>query len=306
VSHILFADDDESIRVLVERVLLGDGHQVTLMKDGGGALEAVRRREPDLVVLDLSMPVLTGLEVCAAIKGNPFTSHIPVLMLTAQSEVDDKVAGFDAGADDYLAKPFATRELSARVGALLRLVRREGDRNPTTGLPGGRAIQEEIEARVARQETFALCYIDLDNFKPFADTFGFVVADTVIRDSGSVVRAAVETNGESHDFVGHIGGDDFIVVTTGERAEAIARECARRFPDVARRAVGDAAFAAGTFTGVDRDGRVRDFPITQLSTVILEVAPEHWVSTAHLGAFAAEIKRTAKMSGTGNVVVRPI
>jgi PleD family two-component response regulator len=303
VSYILFADDEESIRVLVERLLEADGHQVQVESDGERALAAVQQREPDLLILDLSMPRMSGLEVCQQIKSNPFTAHIPILMLTAQSRVDDKVAGFDAGADDYLAKPFANPELAARVRALLRLVRRENDRNPTTGLPGGRAIQEEIDRRAALHERFAICYIDLDHFKPFADTFGFVVADTVIHDTGTIIRAAVEAVGDAHDFVGHIGGDDFIVVTTEGKAEAIAREAAARFPEVAARAIGDDAIRSGSFTGVDREGRVREFRITQLSAVILIVDPERWVSTAHLGAFAAEVKRQAKLQGSGTILV---
>jgi PleD family two-component response regulator len=166
-------------------------------------------------------------------------------MLTAQGDVDHKVAGFEAGADDYLAKPFDPRELRARVVALLRIVRREGDRNPTSGLPGGTAIEEEITRRAQQSEAFAVCYIDLDNFKPFADTFGFTAADTVIREMGAAVRGAVQAVGTPRDFVGHIGGDDFIVVTVADHAEPIARETASRFVEVAGRAVGEEAVRRG-------------------------------------------------------------
>lgn len=306
MSYVLFVDDDLSIRLLVAKVLETDGHEVALAEDGPDALAQMHRREPDLAVLDLSMPGMSGIEVCQAIKGNPFTAHIPVLMLTAQSEVDDKVAGFEAGADDYLGKPFAVRELSARVTALLRLVRRETDRNPTSGLPGGGVIAEEIERRVAQGQPFAICYIDLDNFKPFADAFGFFVADKVIRDTGTAIRGAVAAVGGPHDFVGHIGGDDFIAVTTEECAQPIARECAARFREVAIHAIGEEAVRSETFTGVDRDGRAREFPVATLSTVVLLINPGHWVSTAHLGAFAAEMKRNAKQHGAGALLVQSV
>ena len=103
------------------------GHEVALAPDGLQVLSAIQEREPDLVILDHSMPGMNGFEVCRRIKQNPFTARIPVLLLTGQGTVESKVEGFAAGADDYLSKPFDPRELRARVQALLRLVQRESD-----------------------------------------------------------------------------------------------------------------------------------------------------------------------------------
>lgn len=303
MSYLLCVDDNEDMRLMVREVLESAGHEVSLAPDGDAALESIQNREPELLVLDLVMPGMTGIDVCRAVKRNPFTARIPVLMLTARGDIEHKVAAFEAGADDYLAKPFDPRELRSRVVALLRIVRREGDRNPTSGLPGGQAIEDEIERRVAAGETFAVCYIDLDNFKPFADTFGFSVADTVIREMGAAIRSAVEAVGDPRDFVGHIGGDDFIVITLLERAERIAEACAELFVDVLLRAVGEDAVKRGGFMGVDRDGRAREFPIARLSAAILRVTPERWVSVAHLGGLAAEVKRRAKQRGPGTILV---
>ncbi|HEX2781768.1 MAG TPA: response regulator, partial [Gemmatimonadaceae bacterium] len=182
MPHIIYADDHEDMRRMVRDVLEAFGHEVRIVENGAAALAALAEREPDLLVLDRQMPVMDGIEALRAVKENPFTAHIPVLMLTALNAVERKLEGYEAGADDYLTKPFDTRELRARVEALLRLVRRETDRNPTSGLPGGRAVEDELRRRADAGEEFAVCYIDLDNFKPFADTFGFAAADTVIRE----------------------------------------------------------------------------------------------------------------------------
>src|SRR5919199_1129530 len=294
------------MRLMVREILASAGHDVTTAPDGLSALEAIEEREPDLLILDLVMPGMSGIDVCRAVKRNPFTARIPVLMLTARGEVENKVAGFEAGADDYLPKPFDPRELRARVVALLRLVRREGDRNPTSGLPGGKAIEEEIQRRVSAGEPFAICYMDLDNFKAFSDTFGFSVADAVIRDTGAAIREVVERVGGGRDFVGHIGGDDFIAVTTLAHAEAIARECAARFRAVAVAAVGAEAVRRGSFMGIDRDGKAREFPIARLSAAVLKVDPAHWVSIGHLGSLAAEVKRRAKFRGPGTILVQTV
>lgn len=291
---------------MLREVLGSAGHEVELAPDGLSALASIQEREPDLLVLDLIMPGMSGIEVCRAVKRNPFTARIPVLMLTARDDVANKVEAFEAGADDYLAKPFDPRELRARIVALLRIVRREGDRNPTSGLPGGKAIEDEISRRAHLRERFAVCYLDLDNFKPFADTFGFTAADMVIRDMGQAIRGAVEEVGSPHDFVGHIGGDDFLVIADQEQGEAIAREAARRLREVMGRAVGAEALALGAFSGPGRDGQVRLFPLARLSTAILLVRPERWVSTSHLGTLAADVKRRAKARGAGTILVEEV
>lgn len=292
---------------MVRDLLVAFGHEVRTVPDGAAALAAVDDREPDLLILDRQMgPGLSGIDVCRAIKENPFTAHIPVLMLTALSGVDRKLEGYEAGADDYLPKPFDTRELRARVEALLRLVRRESDRNPTSGLPGGFAIQSELARRASAGRVFAVCYVDLDNFKPFADTFGFATADVVIRETGRMLREVIEDTGHAGDFVGHIGGDDFIVVTAEERGESIARVCAERFRDVIGSAVGSDALAAGTFAGLDREGMPREFPLAKLTAVVLLVDPIRWQSPSRLGESAAEAKRRARGQGAGTIHVEPV
>ena len=115
MSYLLVVDDNEDMRLMVREVLTSAGHEVQLAPDGLTALAAIQEREPDLLVLDLIMPGMSGIEVCRALKRNPFTARIPVLMLTARGDIDHKLAGFEAGADDYLAKPFEPRELLARM-----------------------------------------------------------------------------------------------------------------------------------------------------------------------------------------------
>jgi diguanylate cyclase (GGDEF)-like protein len=305
VSYLLLADDNEEMRLMLRDLFRSSGHEVALAEDGLSVLSAIQHREPDLVILDHAMPGMNGFEVCRRVKQNPFTARIPVLMLTAQSAVESKVEGFAAGADDYLAKPFDPRELRARVQALLRLVQRESDRNPTSGLPGGRAIDQEITSRIERGESFAVCYLDLDYFKPFADTFGFAIADEVIRGLGAAIRESVATTGgdDGKDFVGHIGGDDFIILTAPGRAEAFVHECTTRCRRVIESAVGDEARRAGGFTGVDREGQVRRFPLARISSAVLLVQPEAWVNLAHLGMRAADVKRRAKARGPGTMLV---
>ena len=310
MSYLLVVDDHDDLRMAVCQLLRMAGHEVAAAKDGPQALASVNEREPDLIVLDLWMPGMSGFEVCRALKRNPFTARIPILMLTAQSDVDHKVEGFEAGADEYLAKPFEPRELQARVAALLRLVQREGERNPSSGLPGGLAIEAEIARRLELQRengaAFCVGYLDLDHFKSFADTFGFAVADSVIRATGPALRRALEAGGLPDDFAGHIGGDDFVVITAADKAESVAQAAAAEFGRAVAAIIGDEAARRGTFRGRDRQGNEHDFPVARLACVMLIVEAGRWMSFVALGERAAECKREAKAQGAGAIVVETL
>lgn len=139
VSYLLLADDNEDMRLMLRELFRASGHEVSMAADGVEALASIAAREPDLVILDHSMPNMSGLEVCRRLKQNPFTSRVPVMMLTAQSGVESKVEGFAAGADDYIAKPFSPRELVARVRGILRRTVRTPVAAPQPSVPPGTA-----------------------------------------------------------------------------------------------------------------------------------------------------------------------
>jgi two-component system, OmpR family, response regulator MprA len=145
--RILVVDDEPAVRDAVERALRLEGHDVLLAADGGQALEALDIRPPDAVVLDVLMPRVDGLELCRRMRDRG--DRTPVLMLTARDAVSDRVAGLDAGADDYLVKPFALEELLARVRALLRRAAPGADRRP---LRFGDLVLDPLAHEVRRGE----------------------------------------------------------------------------------------------------------------------------------------------------------
>jgi PleD family two-component response regulator len=295
---ILFADDEPAIREIVARTLELGGLHVRLASNGSEALEQVRRAAPDLVVLDYQMGSPNGFEVCRDLKSNPRFEHLPVLILTGRSSLDLRLEGFDAGADDYLAKPFDPRELLARVLALLRLANRGLQRNPTSGLPGGEAIQKAIERWQSHGEVFALCYLDLDEFKPFGERFGFRVADEVIRRVGQVLR---EVTNDTDAFAGHVGGDDFLLICRIEEASRLSREAQLHTRQRILALLPPEIVEAGSYEAEARDGTLQEFAITRLSTAILRVHPSADFSVTALGESVARAKRNAKLSGVGVV-----
>ncbi|MEO9322787.1 response regulator transcription factor [Nocardioides sp. C4-1] len=126
MARVLVAEDDAKQAELVRRYAVAEGHEVTVVGGGREAVDAVRRRVPDLLVLDVMMPGMDGLDVCRILRADPATQDVPILMLTARATEDDLLHGLDLGADDYLTKPYSPRELMARVRSLLRRHRRHG------------------------------------------------------------------------------------------------------------------------------------------------------------------------------------
>ncbi len=124
-KRILVVEDDEDIQELVRFNLAKEGYQITLVESGEEGLESARNDKPDLVVLDLMLPGMDGLDVCRQLKNDPLTQHIPVVMLTAKGEESDIVVGLELGADDYITKPFSPKVLAARLKTVLRRKARE-------------------------------------------------------------------------------------------------------------------------------------------------------------------------------------
>jgi len=160
-TRILVAEDDRAVRESLVRALQLEGYTVASARNGADALEAVRQSQPDVILLDVSMPMVDGLTVCRVLRAED--NHVPVLMLTARTETSDRVAGLDAGADDYLAKPYDLDELLARLRALLRRSGYGGADSPSTdgelvlgGLrldpSGRRAFRGEREIQLSKTE----------------------------------------------------------------------------------------------------------------------------------------------------------
>ncbi|MEK6777951.1 MAG: response regulator [bacterium] len=303
--RVLAVDDEDHILQLVHFVLSRSGYDCIITRSGIDALKIIEQGTPDLLILDINMPEINGLEICEQIKKNIFLSRIPILMLSAMTNVEDRVHGLEAGADDYLCKPFDNRELVARVHALIRHTVREADRNPTTNLPGNAAVEREILRRLDQGEPFAICYPDLDDFKAYADTYGFDSANKVIQMTGRIIAGVVILEGGEGDFIGHIGGDDFLVITQPNRAEIICQKIIREFDDKIRSHYQPRHLAQGGFTAVDRSGIKKKFSIMSISIAVVLNENNSFQNLSEIGHRVAQVKKKVKsMEGSHYKIYR--
>lgn len=228
-KKIVIAEDDDAIAHMVNMALGDAGFLCLRARDGDEALKLVKAHDPDLLVLDVMMPRVDGLEVARRLKADVMWSRTPILMLTALAAIDDQVQGLEAGADAYMAKPFDLREFGARVKAMIRSARRERDRNPTTNLPGSRAIDEEIEGALKSGKPTAIVHIDVLSFDSYADAIGIARSEAAVRELGQWLLEAARAASGGGAFVGHVGGSDFLAVLAPEHVQPFITGAERTF-----------------------------------------------------------------------------
>ncbi len=227
-ARLLVVEDDIDIGNMLKIYFSGMDFEVDVAVRGSDALEKTRHVLPHLIVLDIMLPDIDGYEVCRNLRTNMRTSHIPVIFLTQKDERSDKLQGLELGADDYITKPFDIEELKLRVQGAIRRADRESLTDPRSGRPAGRLIEEQLR-RIIREKNWALLDTGISHFDPFKNVYGFVAGDDVIRFTSMLIGEVVDELGTPSDFIGHPGGDNFVIITTDEKADAIKARLKERF-----------------------------------------------------------------------------
>ena len=254
MSKILIVDDEPAIVELLEEHLQSEGYDTEHAFSGEEALVVLERSTPDLVILDLMLPGMDGYEVCRLMQADSRLNHIPVIMLTARSAVPNRVLGYQRGADDYIVKPFDPDELSVRVRAQLHHLYHDSV-SELTGLPGTEAVEAKIaEVTSGAAGQWAIVYFNIANFSAYNDSYSYIEGDEMLHVAAHSLKQAVEREGRSGDFLGHIGGDKFVVVTTPERVQKIAQASAQLFTDGTRDYYTPSDLTQGHMVIIDRQG----------------------------------------------------
>ena len=302
-QKILVVDDEEHIRKIVKFQLEKAGYAVETAEDGVEALKAIEASPPDLVLLDLMMPNMDGYEVCKRLKSNYQTNHIPIIMVTAKADLENKLQGFEDGANDYIAKPFAITELLVRVRNVLQWSQLQRQANPLTGLPGNVAIEREIERRISGNGDFIFMYADIDHFKAFNDYYGYRRGDDAIRLTAEIIVEAVKVAGDSDDFVGHVGGDDFVIITKPADHDAISKTVVKMFDARIIHLFEKEDLDRGYVEVINRKGIVDRFPLLTITIAVVSNVAGDAAHIARISDIASELKRYGKTL-EGSVVVR--
>jgi diguanylate cyclase (GGDEF)-like protein len=302
-ARILIADDEPHIRRILQFLLEQEGFEVAMAEDGEKALEITPEFQPDLMLLDVMMPRMDGFAVLEHIRADFKTRNLPVIMLTAKGDESDKVRGLRTGANDYILKPFSHDELLLRVSNLLDSTQQGREANPLTGLPGNRAIEREITSRIGENGGFGFMYIDIDRFKSFNDYYGYARGDQAISYLTSVLVGCSHKFGSGNDFIGHVGGDDFVLITSVDCAEGLACEIIEQFDDGLGKIHDEEDYQKGYLSVKGRTGDLVNHPLITLTVALVADTDGQFAHPAELSDTMAELKRMGKTM-TNSVVVK--
>ena len=225
-DEVLIADDDPVSRRLLQVSLTGAGYRVVTAADGSESLRILNREDsPRLVVLDWMMPSLDGVDVCRTVRRSGREPYLYIILLTAKGQQTEIIEGLEAGADDYITKPYDLQELKARLRAGKRILelqeqlvgareqlRVQATHDSLTGLFNRPAILEHLEREIVRsnreKKPMAVIMADLDHFKEINDTYGHQAGDCVLQETTRRMASSCR----AYDFVGRYGGEEFLVV----------------------------------------------------------------------------------------------
>ncbi|MBI4309358.1 MAG: response regulator [Candidatus Omnitrophica bacterium] len=300
-EKVLIIDDDPDILDVLELTLC-EHYTVIAARNGKEGLDLVKAKAPDMVITDYMMPVMTGPQFVRELRKDMLLSHLPVIMLTGKGEIKDMVSGIEAGADDYLVKPFEPEALLARIRMILKRTIRSLDANPLTRLPGNTSIMEELQNRIDSGKTFAVGYADLDKFKIYNDKYGFEKGDEVIRAAARILLDAAQTRAGPDGFVGHIGGDDFVFICADDKADEISRKIIETFDKEILSFYNAEDIQNGYIMGRDRQGNETRAGLVSVSIGIVSNFDQKISHVAQIGEIGAELKKFAKSVGKSNFV----
>ncbi|HAH31870.1 MAG TPA: hypothetical protein DCL44_06100 [Elusimicrobia bacterium] len=300
---VLIADDQTELLMLMKETIEDAGFEVFTASDGQEALKVIFETIPDIIVLDYNMPIKDGLSVAQILKDNPLFAHIPIIICTAHSEKSTRMRGFSMGIDDYLIKPVDTDELTARIRMILKRNKLVLDANPLSKLPGNPSIQARVEREIQKKLPFAVLYLDLNNFKAYNDTYGFEAGDRVLKATANLLVKLAIRNENAEEFIGHIGGDDFIIVTRFEKAENLAKRITAAFDEIAPSFYSKEDRERRTITSTDRQGNIKKFPFLSISIGIVHNCLRPLQSFAQVSNIGAELKKVAKAAEKSHYVI---
>lgn len=295
-ARLLIVEDDIDIGNMLKIYFAGMDFDVDVAVRGSDALEKTKHALPHLIVLDIMLPDIDGYEVCRNLRTNMRTSHIPVIFLTQKDERSDKLQGLELGADDYITKPFDIEELKLRVQGAIKRAERESLTDPRSGLPAGRLIEEQLR-RIIREKGWSLLDARVNEFEPFKDVYGFVAGDDVLRFAAMLINEVVDEVGTAADFVGHAGGDNFVIITTEEKAAAIKARLKERFDREVQTHYNFIDRQQGFVQAPAGDGSTVKVPFMSMSVGLISASGNSFADIREITELAAEARRQDSAAG---------
>jgi len=304
-TRVVLAVPDLKLREILAYLLRAWDYEVMTIEEGVNVVEYLKNQNPNLIIIDASFGNKTGLKICKAIKDDFLTSYTPTIVLIDKKQLRRDLLSIEQGVDDYLIKPPDPIDLEIRIVLALRSAAHHFNANALTRLPGNKLIEKALMEKIESKVAFSFHYVDVDNFKSYNDKYGYIRGNEVIIETAGIISKNVKMHGNNEDFVGHIGGDDFVIITIPDKAELIARKTIEDFDYMVYGHYSQADIKAGFVRAKDRSGRIANIPLMSLSIAIVNNTLGEISNLLELMDITTELKRYLKgISGSNFMMNR--
>ena len=291
MKKILIISSDRKLKEVLKFCFDGWGYEVFLADSDLRDITPIKKISPDVVVADVYSASSSQLEICRSIKNDFITAFIPIVALINKRQLREQLLEIKQGIDDYLIKPPDPLDLRVRIEMAMKRSQYSFYSSPLTGLPGGRIIEEVLKDKIEHGLEFSFGYIDIDNFKYFNDVYGYLKGDRVLMQTAYMLYTTIKELGNKDDFIGHIGGDDFVFITTNDRHKKICENFISLFDKLMPFHYSGEDRVRGYIVARDRTHKVKNIPLVSASVAIVVKDDASRISNAiEMNERVAEIK----------------
>ncbi|MFA6079106.1 MAG: diguanylate cyclase [Candidatus Omnitrophota bacterium] len=295
IKKILIISSDKSLREVLNFCFDGWGYEVYMLDSLVHDITPIKKLSPDVIVVDIHSANKIHLEMCRLFKDDFITAFIPVIALINKRQLRTQLLNLKQGIDDYLIKPPDPLDLRVRVEMAMRRSQYSFYASPLTGLPGSRNIEEVLKDRIKKGENFSFGYLDIDNFKYFNDVYGYLKGDRAIMQSAYILYTVIRNFGNKDDFMGHIGGDDFVFITTPDKFKSICHNFILSFDRIMPFHYNAEDRKNGYITARDRTHKIKNVPLMSISmAVVSRKGSADFKNIIEVNEKVAEVKRFLK------------
>ena len=293
MSRILLVDDDVDLSELIKTKLTAEGHETHVINTGEGAFEFAKKVKPDMSILDIMLPGVTGYQICRRMRKDPELYKHAILVLTALGEEPEILHGLEQGADDYLVKPFKLERLMDKISSLNALTGSLGNRNRVTNLPGTDAVKREINHLLARDSAIAVVYVDMIGYKAYCASRGAEGQQEALSFMSKLLVSLTRDMGFYESFVAHMGGEHFVVSLKLEDHERFTSNLCEQFDQQVQTLYTPTEVKKGYIKAIDRHKKEVRCKLMALSVGVSHTQFRYFKSAKKMFEVLAQVRQMA-------------
>ena len=302
MSRILIAGSESIISAGAKIIIETRGYQLLFFQSLSKAISQVFDDPPDILILEKNFAGDGEHDLIKTVKSSLQKSNIPILLVVDEEQLGS-IDWQLYPVDDLLVRPFSPEIILARLQLAEARMLRVFDNNPLSKLPGNTSILRAIQSTLAKPDGYGICYVDIDNFKPYNDRYGFSQGDDIILMVSRILVNVVDELAREDSFVGHVGGDDYVFIVREDKVEMVCEKILSNFEMVRNMFLSAEDLAAGCYVEKDRQGRETTYGLLSLSIAVVISDGDKFEHAAEIAAIASQVKHYVKKLEGSNYMI---